>query len=466
MGITQGGRTIITRVPSLFRRRPRPPESRGRDQAARPASSRRRVGAAVGLMLATVLMASWWPVSSVRAAVPVKYDVVVYGTTTSGVGAVRALTLLRRVIIPQDTTIAIISSGRYLESPLANGLMVEDMYLPQYYASGLWKDWRAVFGQKGRLKVSSTDASYWLWWRLNKPGVTFYAGSLTAADPSTKSMTLRSEDGGEVTVSGTVIIDASATLDLARAFGCEYRIGKDESVYGPDRAPAPPTAANGYITCPQAMAGLPSFVAAGTVPVLWSTTTGKLPSGLCEFNEGRSDYRVPQDIYDWVFRPDLRAEIKTRVRDWSIGQLYPGMRLVYYYPWPYFRGEVTIANGLTRFTGDQVGRKVAEPVARSCYQTYDRHDLSGSTSSSSVSVVWAPWKAMMPAEHDWLLVTEGACVDSAAYNSSFRMEPMRMDYGGAAGATAALALARGVPPQELQYEDLRAVLVSRLLYRF
>jgi hypothetical protein len=379
---------------------------------------------------------------------------------------VRAITLLERVIIPADTTVAIISSGDYLESPLANGLMIEDMYLPQYYASGLWKDWRAVFGQAGRLKVPSTEAAYWLRWRLDKPGVTFYAASLGAVDAATRSLTLDVLGGDDVTITGTVIIDASTTLDLARAFGCEYRIGMDPTVYGPSLTPAPPTAANGYITAPQAMAGLPTFRIVGSVPTIWSTTTGKLPNGLCEFNEARSDYRVAQDLYDWVFHPELRNAIKARVSAWSIGQLYPGMALAYSYPWPYFRGEVTIANGLVRFTGDQVGRRVAEPVARSYYQTYDRHGLTGNTSSSTVSVVWLPWKAMMPAEYDWLLVTEGACVDYQAYDSAFRMEPLRMDYGGAAGTTAALALAKGVSPQDLKYEDLRAILVSRLLYRF
>jgi hypothetical protein len=277
-------------------------------------------------------------------------------------------------------------------------------------------------------------------------------------------MTLQVLGGDEVTISGKVVIDASPTLDLARAFGCEYRIGKDATVYGPDLAPEAPTAANGYITAPQAMAGLPTFRIVGSVPTMWSTTTGKLPNGLCEFNESVSDYRVAQDVFDWVMHPELRSAIRDRVRDWSISKLYPGMSLVYSYPWPYFRGEVTIANGLARFTADQVGKRVAQPVAKSCYSRYDRHDLGGNV-SSGVAVVWAPWKAMMPAEFDWLLVTEGACADFTAYNSSFRMEPLRMDYGGAAGVTAALALARGVSPQAVRYEDLRAILVGRLGYR-
>ncbi len=414
--------------------------------------------------MATVIVAGWSSAPA-QASDPVQYDVVVYGSTTSGIGAVRALTLLRRVIIPQSTTVAIISSGDYLESSLANGLMIEDMFLPEYYANGLWKEWRRGFGQTGRLKVASSVAADMLWLRLNKPGVTFYAAALGAADASTKSLHLQVQGGEEVTITGKVIIDASPTLDLARAFGCEYRIGKDLTVYGPDLAPTPPTAANGYITAPQAMAGLPTFRIVGSVPTMWSTTTGKLPNGLCEFNEAVSDYRVAQDVFDWVMHPELRSAIRDRVRNWSISKLYPGMRLAYSYPWPYFRGEVTIANGLVRFTGDQVGKRVAQPAARSCYSRYDRHDLSGNVSSGA-AVVWAPWKAMMPAEFDWLLVTDGACVDYTAYNSSFRMEPLRMDYGGAAGTTAALALARGISPQAVRYEDLRAILVGRLGYRF
>ncbi len=275
------------------------------------------------LVLAAVVVAGWSG-SPAQAADPVQYDVVVYGTTTSGIGAVQALTRLRRALIPQSTTVAIISSGDYLESPLANGLMIEDMYSPAYYANGLWKEWRRSFGQTGRLKVSSAAAADMLWWRLNKPGVTFYAAALGSVDASAKSLTLQVQGGEEVTITGKVVIDASPTLDLARAFGCEYRIGKDQTVYGLDLAPAAPTAANGYITAPQAMAGLPSFRVVGSVPTMWSTTAGKLPSGLCEFNEAVSDYRVAQDIFDWVFRPDLRPQIRDRVRDWSVRQALSG----------------------------------------------------------------------------------------------------------------------------------------------
>jgi len=139
--------------------------------------------------------------------------------------------------------------------------------------------------------------------------VTYYAATLGAVDASAKSLTLQVQGGDEVTITGKVIVDASPTLDLARAFGCEYRIGKDETVYGPGLAPAPPTSANNYITAPQAMAGLPTFRIVGSVPSMWSTTTGKLPNGLCEFNEAVSDYRVAQDVFDWVFRPDLRPAI-------------------------------------------------------------------------------------------------------------------------------------------------------------
>ncbi len=74
------------------------------------------------------------------SAVPPKsvdFDVVVYGTQTSGLAAVAELTAGA-----PHLRVALISAGDYLESPLAQGLGAEDAVEPGRVAGGFYKEWR------------------------------------------------------------------------------------------------------------------------------------------------------------------------------------------------------------------------------------------------------------------------------------------------------------------------------------
>jgi hypothetical protein len=305
-----------------------------------------------------------------------------------------------------------------------------------------------------------------------------------------------------------VIIDASTTIDLARKFGVDYRIGEDETPYNDTNGSTPPipSRSNSYETAPQALASLLTFDCRKGAPSIaetakeatngvydgasydptrmasvvdvrgfgncWSKAVAALPNGKHELNEHGSDWRNALDAFDWVLHPEMRGEIRARVQAYGIDYLrylqengYPDLNLLTVNRRPYFRGEVMIANGLDRLTGNAVGTRMEQPVCCSYYTSYDRHEFSGSVNSESAAMVWVPWRIMMPAEFDWLLVPEGACCDSAAYNSAFRTEPCRMNYGGAAGVTAAIAIGEAMPPRQVEYEKVRDALVS-LGYRF
>ncbi|MBC7294005.1 MAG: FAD-dependent oxidoreductase [Thermoleophilia bacterium] len=337
-------------------------------------------------------------------------------------------------------------------------------------------------------------------------GVALIKGTVVSADSAKRAFVVRTPEGETVEIKAKVIIDATPELDLARKFGVSYRIGKDNTVYNDlaGNTPAAPSAGNDFRTAPQAMSILPTFAWKNSPPPIaefpgydagsydpnevskvadvsgfpysWSNIIAALPNGKHEFNEFATDWRDPQDAFDWVMSPEKRPEITARVRNWGISQLrylqengYTNLTLVAAGDWPYFRGEVTIANGRDRLTAGQVGKAVPQPAAFSYYSQYDRHEALGNENSTNVHYgrarVWVPWRAMMPQEFDWLLVSEGACCDYVAYNSAFRTEPLRMNLGGAAGAVAALSISLGKAPAALDYARVREAL-GFLHYRF
>ncbi|MBC7294029.1 MAG: hypothetical protein H5T84_08025, partial [Thermoleophilia bacterium] len=78
----------------------------------------------------------------------VDVDVVVYGTQTSGLAAVRELELAA-----PHLRVALISSGKFLETPLAQGLCVEDTRDGTGASGGFYREWReaviATYQQQG-----------------------------------------------------------------------------------------------------------------------------------------------------------------------------------------------------------------------------------------------------------------------------------------------------------------------------
>ena len=180
------------------------------------------------------------------SAVPPKsvdFDVVVYGTQTSGLAAVAELTAGA-----PHLRVALVSSGDYLQSPLAQGLGAEDARDPGRVAGGFYKEWRRTviryyahdgqraFTSSGRLVYAPEVAARAL---RSVAGmgednrVVFYAADLVAAsdDGAERYVDISIAGQGDLRLSTRFFVDASTEGDLARALGADYRIGRDEKVY-------------------------------------------------------------------------------------------------------------------------------------------------------------------------------------------------------------------------------------------
>ncbi len=71
-----------------------------------------------------------------------------------------------------------------------------------------------------------------------------------------------------------------------------------------------------------------------------------------------------------------------------------------------------------------------------------------------------PYGAIVPREHDGLLVPMALSATNVAY-SSIRMEPVWMSVGQAAGVAAAIAVEQGVQPRHVPIDQLQSTLVER-----
>ena len=441
-------------------------------------------------------------------------DVVIYGTQTSGITAAHE-------IVTEDPhlRVAIISSGQYLESPLAQGLCVEDAREVSKIAGGAYEEWRrdviSYYQQRGekpftpsagRFVYEPAVASGYLWALLeNKLGtpIVFYPAKLVAASDSgpDRQVTVRMASGQLVTIHTSYFIDASVEADLARLLGASYRIGRDEKVYNDvgGRTPAYPSAANAYATAPQRLSVLLTFTMAdaGGVPnqgdttttaapldsvtavplsadavrnfdASWSMVVARLPGGVHELNQPWSDYPDISLAYQWVFEPSKRKAVAERAVQRALGQVsylqqngYPQIRVVHIPDYPYVR-EGPRVMGVTTYTlADILRGSAREVVAIGCYAQYDRHDAFLPTQIDSTAFVRVPMHALMVAGHPWLLVSTAISTDFEAYSSAVRTEIARANVGGAAGIMVVLAAENGVDPTNVPYEKVRALLEQR-----
>ncbi|MBR3643843.1 MAG: FAD-dependent oxidoreductase, partial [Parasporobacterium sp.] len=77
------------------------------------------------------------------------------------------------------------------------------------------------------------------------------------------------------------------------------------------------------------------------------------------------------------------------------------------------------------------------------------------------STVTVPYRALVPAEVDGLLVACRAFSSNDEANAYFNLIPHCMCLGQAAGTAAAIATARGINVREVPYEELRQALLEQ-----
>jgi len=454
------------------------------------------------------------PGSLLAALPPVDVDVVVFSTQTSGLAAVREISLGA-----PSLRVALISCGNLLETPLAQGLSVEDARNIGQVKGGFYAEWRqavidyyarrglSAFNAGGRFVYEPEVAAQTLWSYVKAPkapNVSFYSAKLLAAgdDEGHGFVDIQVEGGGVLRINTRYFIDASVEGDLARMLGASYRVGRSEGVYNDVAGvtPAYPSAANNYETGPQWFSPLltlkvytstnapriaklahpvydPTTYAA--LPPLdprkvsafrtsWSMTIATLPNSKRELNETWTDWPDVGLAFQWVFSPEKRGEIRKRVLEWAINRArymqehgYPRVGIATVPQKLYVREGPRIV-GLDTYTVSDLRSGLSrDPVALGCYVEYDRHDKFYPTHVEQTRYVRFPMEALMARGHPRLLVSTAVSTDYAAYSSAVRMEPTRANMGGAAGAIIVLADRLGVDPDQVPYAQVRSELLAR-----
>jgi hypothetical protein len=434
-------------------------------------------------------------------------DVVVYGTQTSGIAAVREITKAS-----PDLRVALISPGNFLESPLAQGLSVEDSRNIGKVAGGMYAEWRAsvvsYYQKRGRRLVYQPQvASRFLWSYVQGPAATnvhFFSGSLVAASDSgpERWVEVNVEGSRLVRFDTTYFVDASVEADLARLLGASYRVGRSENLYNDraGRAPSFPGTANGFATAPQRFSALLTLKVypQGNAPLIadleipkydpssyrsfpalsqknvaafrtgWSLTIAKLPGGEREFNDTWNDYSDVGLAFKWIFSPAARGTIFSQVLDNSINKVrylqehgYPDIGIANLPQTLYVREGPRVLGLETYTESDILAHTLTDPVAVGCYVQYDRHDAFSPNQINTTRFVYVPMETLMAKGHPWLLVSTAISTDFRAYSSAIRTEPTRANLGGAAGAIIAVAHQLGVAPAQVPYPQVRAQLLAQ-----
>ena len=441
-------------------------------------------------------------------------DIVLYGTQTSALGVLRAF-LLSQDRYPEHLTLAVISPSGSLESPLAQGLSVEDEYHPER-ASGFYREFREAVRREyetqgidprsgSRLTYEPTVASRLLSELCGLSGLSsgeartlgartlsYYHGSLIAAeDDDNPSVEVQLADGGVLRLQCRYLIDASVEADLARLLGCDYRLGTSPLIYNDrqGKRPNPPDGSNSYATAPQSLSYLVTLEVdrqtrrgqdeIGTttgepdeLPLLGTETLARfanswsmshpLPNGKRELNEAWSDFRDPVASYQWFIFPDRRDKILEELRGWTLSLVeelkahgYPELEVAHLPTYPYVRGELMVEGEDTYRVKDLEEEVVREAVAVACYALYDRHDaLNGSAQAAVTAVARLPLGATKPSGHPRLLVSTAFSCEWQVYSSAVRMENLRANAGAAVGVLAVAAATNATDVGEVAYEEV------------
>ena len=465
--------------------------------------------------------ASAAPSSPSEVAGPV--DVLVYGSTSGGLGAIRGLKLACERTGTGPLTVVLLSPAPGLESPLAQGLSVEDDYRPgvvggfygefrhevirHYEREGVWpllRNGRLVYEPEvadrvlRRLVLEDGSPPEW-----SQAGVRviWLRGLVRKATDTGELIQVRVEhmDGTYLDLEARFAVDASVEADLARLLGADYRMGKSSHLYNDveGRQPEPPTKDDSFSTAPQSLAmlltlsvkekpappihslpewnesavpgglheTLPEFIRR-SFPGSWSLRH-PLPQDKRELNEGWNDWANPHISFAWYMNPGERLELVGQLQARALHYLaliqghFPEVGLATLPSWPYVRGEVMVM-GRHVYHVDELVEGVDEPIAKGKYARFDRHDpFEGTQQSPESAIVEVPLDATRPAGLPRLLVTTALSVDYLTYNSACRMEPVRANVGAACGVQLALALRDGVAPHEVPYPGIREELLRQ-----
>ncbi|GAB4246574.1 MAG: hypothetical protein Kow00129_06900 [Thermoleophilia bacterium] len=450
-------------------------------------------------------------------------DVVIYGTTTSGIGAAWALEQAQSDLGVELDVVHVSPSGG-LESPLANGLSVEDVYGGEAAVNGFARAIRDEIVRHyerlginplvgGRLLYEPSVArrvlgSFYDRNGAGKPGFSFLTGQVFEADWDS---VLIDTPAGPVRIYARYFIDAGAEGDLVRLRGAEYMIGLDNAVYSAADPPERPSSRNAQVTAPQYFSALLTLqvhegsaqpIAEQEIPFYDPDSYGPdaalserqrdafatswsmswvLPNEKRELNEAWSDYASPEASFEWVMNPRSRAALHIAFVNHAVNHVrwlqengYPHVGLSEIPRYPYVREGIR-AVGRRIYRGEDIQLRVKEePVAYGVYARYDRHDnLPYITPASfetqfhdgASTAVWVPMGALQVLGHPNYLVTTAVSAETEAYNSAVRMEWTRANMGGAAGVMVAVAEHLGVTTHEVPYEAVREELL-RLGWRF
>ena len=452
---------------------------------------------------------SWSPTT-----VPeVEVDVIVFATQTSGLAAAYDL-----LATAPHLRVALVSCGNLLETPLAQGLSVEDVREAGRVVGGFYDRWRSTviadyqrrgispFTGSGRLVYEPEMAANALWSLLraqDRENLLFYSAHLVDANDQgdRRYADLQVEGQGLLRVYARFFIDASVEADLARALGADYRVGMHEAVYNDVAGirPAYPTAANSYETAPQRFSPLLTLeVYSGRAPHIaalvhpnydpstyasitsfsernlkafrssWTMTIAVLPNGKREFNETWNDWPHLAHAFEWVFMPERRGELRKSVLQWSINRVryvqehgYADVGIATIPQKLYVREGPRVVGNDTYLVEELRSGVARDPVALGCYCEYDRHDWTAPNHVEQTAFARIPMGILMARDHPWLLVSTAVSTDFRAYSSAVRMEHTRAAMGGAAAAITVAADRAGVDPQQVDYEQVRALILGQ-----
>jgi hypothetical protein len=396
---------------------------------------------------------------------------------------------------------------------------VEDAQNIEKVKGGFYNEWRQAvirsyasrglqpYNSGGRFVYEPEVSAAALWSLVRGPAarnVLFYSAHLLAAADRDdgRYVDIQVEKGGVIRLNTRYFIDASVEGDLARMLGASYRIGRHEAVYNDvaGNVPEYPSAANNYQTAPQRFSPLLTLkvYSGGNAPRVaslahpnyrsssyallaplsqrnidafrnsWTMRIAVLPNSNRELNEAWNDWPDVGLSFQWVFSPEKRGEIRLRVLEWSINRVryfqehgYANVGIAAIPQKLYVREGPRVVGLDTYTVSDLQSGAARNPVAVGCYCEYDRHDAFYPTWVGTTRYVRLPMEALIAEGHPQLLVSTAVSTDYQAYSSAVRMEHTRASMGGAAGAIIVVADRLRVAPDQVPYQEVRKLLLSR-----